>query len=176
MRRLLAAVALAVVALVGTACSSSTTTTPPVASGSAAPGASTGGSPSGGTSSSANPNGSNTRQVCDAINQAISDGETAVGTDVGSVVGHLASGNQGEADKAKVAALAHLKEMAGKVRTAGAPAVDPAVRNAAEEAAVGLEKLAADPGLLSGVKSAADVTPVIQKVNTAIGHLTTACV
>jgi hypothetical protein len=177
MRRLLVAVALAMVALVGTACGSSRTpTTSPAASGSPGTSAGASGSAPGGASSAAKPGGTGTRQVCDAINQAVSDGETAVGTDVGSIVGHLAGGNQSEADKAKAAALAHLKEMAGKIRTAGAPAQDPAVRNAVQEAATNLEKLATDPGLLAGVKSAADVTPVIQKVNTAIGHLTTACV
>jgi hypothetical protein len=118
----------------------------------------------------------NAKQVCAAINQAIAQGASTFGTDLGNIVGHLAGGNKTEADKAKTAALGHLKDTATKIRATGATADDPALRTAAQNTADAISALATDPALLGGVKSAADLKPLIEKMTRATDGMNSVCV
>src|SRR5437660_69401 len=166
MRRLLAVVALGGLAIAGGACDK----------GPAAPAAAATASRSAAPSPSVNPYAANTHEVCTAVNELIADGVARFGTDVGAMVGHQAGGNQAEADKSKASALAGLKDLAGKIRSAGQPAADPAVSTAVGTVADNLGQLAADPTLLDGVKSAVDVPTVDRKVTAAAAGLTSVCV
>jgi hypothetical protein len=125
--------------------------------------------------SPADPTAANTRQVCDAINLAVAEGATSFGSDLGSMTGHLAGGNRSAAAAARRSALRELTSQAGRVRAAGAPALNPAVRTAAETTARNLERAAADPGLLAGVKAAIDVTPVLSRITSAATPLIGVC-
>ncbi len=71
--------------------------------------------------------------------------------------------------------LRHLSDLAAKIRSTAAPALDPGVRTAAEQAASRLDALAKDPDLLTGVQSTDQLTPVIAKITGAADPLTTAC-
>src|SRR6266545_5014503 len=130
MRRLLAVAALGGLALAGAGCSGRPV--PPVAAAhpSSAPP----------VSRAASPYAANTHEVCAAVNAVVADGVTRFGTDVGTMAGHIAGGNQPEADKSRTAALA------------------------------------ADPTLLAGVKTVADVPAVNQRVTAAADPLTGVCV
>jgi hypothetical protein len=118
----------------------------------------------------------NTKQVCDAINQAIAEGASAFGSDLGTLAGHLAGGNKAEADKARTTALNRLKTLATKVRAAAAGAEDSEVRAAAQHTADQITALASDPALLSGVRSASDLAPVIEKLTRATDEMNKVCV
>jgi hypothetical protein len=171
MRRLAAAGVLVLCALFGTACSSGSgrnTATGTAASASPGPGAS--------PSPSEAPYAANTHQVCGSLNQVIATGASTIGTDLGTAVGHVAGGNSTEADKAKAAALTHIKSLATDIRTAAQPAQTQVLQQAADGAASNLETLAADPSLLVGLKSGSDVTPVLEKVTGATATLAKACV
>ena len=127
------------------------------------------------TPASPDPTAADTRQVCGALFQQVTEGTSAVGADLGAMVGHLSGANPGAAGTSRDAALQKLSGLASGVRSAGAPALDPGVRNAANQTASRLESLAADPGLLAGVQSTDQVTPVIAKITGAADPLTTAC-
>lgn len=116
-----------------------------------------------------------THRVCDAINQAVAQGASAFGTDLGSMVGHLAGNNRAAAETAKQSALHRLSALAATVRSAAAPAVDPVVRAAAENTAGNLDRVAADPGLLTGVKTVMDMSPVLGRITSAADPLTNVC-
>ena len=126
------------------------------------------------TPASPDPTAADTKQVCGALFQQVTEGTTAVGADLGAMVGHL-SANPDAAGASKDAALHKLSGLASGVRSAAAPALDPAVRSAANQTASRLESLAADPALLAGVQSTDQVTPVIAKITGAADPLTTAC-
>lgn len=126
--------------------------------------------------SSADPTAANTRQVCDRINLAVTQGATTFGADLGSMTGHLAGGNRGAADESRRSALHELTNLAGRVRSVAARALNPAVRAAAETTASNLDQAAADPGLLSGVKTALDVVPVLSRVTSTATPLMGVCV
>ena len=117
----------------------------------------------------------NTHQVCGTINRAVAAGATAFGTDLGSMVGHLAGANPAAAGKAKSSALHQLTALAATVRSAAAPALDSGVRAAAENTAGSLERIAADPALLAGVRTTADVVPVLTRVTATTDPLTNVC-
>jgi hypothetical protein len=119
---------------------------------------------------------SNTHEVCTAINQLLADGAARFGTDVGTMVGHLAGSNPADADKYRASALAGLKDLAGKVRAAGASAADPRLVTAVNTVADNLDRLAADPTLLDGVRSKADIAVANQKVTSAASPLVGICV
>jgi hypothetical protein len=135
-----------------------------------APGASA--TPSAGRS---DPALANTRQVCDAINRALADGSAAFGNDLGTIAGHVAGGNTSQADRARADAVAQLKSMVTKIRSAAGTATDPKVRAAAGLTADEISALAADPALLK-VKSAADLAPVIEKLTRASDAMNSVCV
>jgi hypothetical protein len=124
---------------------------------------------------SADPTATDTHQVCGAIFQTVSEGASAVGTDLGAMVGHLSGANDSAASASRDSALRKLSDLAAHVRSAGAPALDPVVRTAAGQTADRLQALATDPNLLAGVKDANQLGPVIQKITTATDPLTTAC-
>jgi hypothetical protein len=166
MRRLLAVVALGGLALAGAGCDNAP----------AAPAAAATASRSASPSPTVDQYAANTREVCAAVNQLIVDGAARFGSDVGAMVGHLAGGNQAEAGKSRAAALAGLKDLAGRIRSAGQPGADPRVVTAVGTVADNLERLAADPTLLDGVRSAADVPAVDQKITAAATGLTSVCV
>ncbi|GIH19954.1 hypothetical protein [Rugosimonospora africana] len=126
--------------------------------------------------SSADATTANTRQVCDAINLAVAQGATTFGADLGSMTGHLAGGNRSAADDARRSALRELTSLAGKVRAVATPALNPAVRAAAETTAGNLDRAAADPGLLGGVKTAIDVAPVLSRITSTANPLMAVCV
>src|SRR6266545_3224559 len=163
MRRLLAVAALGGLALAGAGCSGRPV--PPVAAAhpSSAPP----------VSRAASPYAANTHEVCAAVNAVVADGVTRFGTDVGTMAGHIAGGNQPEADKSRTAALSRLT---GKVRGAGRPAADPVLASAVGSVADRFAALAADPTLLAGVKTVADVPAVNQRVTAAADPLTGVCV
>ncbi len=122
-----------------------------------------------------NPYASNTHDVCKAINQLLADGAARFGSDVGTMVGHLAGSNPADADKSKASALAGLGDLAGKVRAAGQRAADPELATAVNAVADNLDRLAADPTLLDGVRTKADLPAVNMKVTSAASPLTGIC-
>ncbi len=128
------------------------------------------------TSASQGPYAANTRDVCGAINAAIAEGVLGFGTDLGTMVGHQDGGNASAAAQAKASAVKHLTDTATKVRTAAKPAQDPAVRAAADATADRFDQYAKDPNLLAGVKTGADVTPLLTKVTQAADPLQKVCV
>ncbi|OLB80480.1 MAG: hypothetical protein AUI14_06655 [Actinobacteria bacterium 13_2_20CM_2_71_6] len=162
MRRLLAVVALGGLALAGAGCGAKPVPPPAAAPTSASP--------------SSDPYAANTHEVCATVNQVVADGVARFGSDVGALAGHLTGGNKPEADKARAAALARLKDLAGKGRNAGQPAADPAVAGAVGTVADRLDALAADPTLLAGVKTVADTPAVNKRVTTVTEALTGVCV
>jgi hypothetical protein len=127
------------------------------------------------TSPGADATVADTHQVCGTIFQTVSEGASAVGTDVGAMVGHLSGANNGAAGASRDSALRKLGDLATQVRSTGAPALDPVVRTAAGETADRLQALAADPNLLTGVQNTHQLAPVLQKITTATNPLTTAC-
>jgi hypothetical protein len=174
-------VAVAAVLLVVSGCgSASVGTSAPDARGSAPAAAASGSAAASGPAGpadtpSADATTADTHQVCGAIFQTVSAGASAVGTDLGAMVGHLSGANDSAAGASRDSALRKLGDLATQVRTAGAPALDPVVRTAAGETADRLQALAADPGLLTGVKEADQLDPVLSKITTATDPLTTAC-
>lgn len=136
-----------------------------VASGSVSPSASV----------SADATTADTHQVCGAIFQTVSEGASAVGTDLGAMVGHMSGANDSAAGASRDSALHKLSDLATQVRSTGAPALDPVVRTAAGQTADRLQALATDPNLLAGVKDASQLSPVIKQITTATDPLTTAC-
>ena len=166
MRRLLAVAVLGGLALAGAGCGSK-----PVPPAAAAPTRSSA-SPSRG----ADPYAANTHEVCTAVNGAVRDGVARFATDLGAMVGHLAGGNQPEADKSRKSAQGRLTELAGNVRGAGAPAADPVLVTAVGNVATRFEVLAADPAFLAGVKTVGDVPAANQRVTAATDPLTGVCV
>lgn len=124
---------------------------------------------------SADPTAADTRRVCGAIFQTVTEGTSAVGSDLGAMVGHLSGANQSAASASRDSALHRLSDLAAHVRSAAAPALDPGVRAAADQTASRLESLAADPNLLAGVQSTDQVSPVVTKITDAADPLTTAC-
>jgi hypothetical protein len=128
-----------------------------------------------GTPASPDPTGADTKRVCGALFQQVTEGTSAVGSDLGAMVGHISGANPSAAGASKDSALHKLTDLASQVRAAAAPALDPGVRNAADQTASRLESLAADPNLLAGVQSPDQVTPVIAQITGAADPLTTAC-
>jgi hypothetical protein len=72
--------------------------------------------------------------------------------------------------------VGRLKTLAGKIRTAAASAEDSEVRAAALQTADQISALASDPALLTGVKSASDLAPVIEKLTRATDEMNKVCV
>jgi hypothetical protein len=129
----------------------------------------------GASAASADPTAGDTQRVCGAIFQTVTEGTSAVGADLGAMVGHLSGANQSAAGASRDSALHRLSELASHVRSTAAPALDAGVRSAADQTASRLESLAADPNLLAGVQGTDQVTPVIAKITGAADPLTTAC-
>ncbi|HEY2673218.1 MAG TPA: hypothetical protein VGJ07_23010 [Rugosimonospora sp.] len=127
-------------------------------------------------SPSPDPTAADTRHVCAEINEAVAQGASTFGADLGLMTGHLAGGNQAAADAARKSAVRELTTLAGKVRTVAAPALNPAVRAAADTTASNLDQVAADPGLLTGVRTIIDVSPVLGRITSTAGPLTGVCV
>ncbi len=124
---------------------------------------------------SPDPTAADTQRVCGAIFQTVTEGTSAVGSDLGAMVGHLSGSNETAAGASRTSALHRLSDLAAKIRTTAAPALDPGVRSAADQTATRLESLANDPDLLTGVKTTDQVSPVIAKITGAADPLTTAC-
>jgi hypothetical protein len=162
MRRLLAVAALGALALAG--CGSK-----PVPPATAA-------APSTPSTPAATTTDPNTQAVCAAVNGAVREGAVRFATDLGTMVGHLAGGNQPEADKSRKAAQSHLTELAGKVRGAGAPAADPVLAGAVGSVASRIDALAADPTFLTGVKRVGDLPAANQRVTAVTEPLGGVCV
>jgi hypothetical protein len=116
-----------------------------------------------------------TQRVCGAIFQTVTEGTSAVGSDLGAMVGHLSAANQSAAGTSRTSALHRLSDLASRVRSTAAPALDPGVRGAAEQTAARMDSLASDPDLLAGVQTTTQVSPVIAKITGAADPLTTAC-
>lgn len=127
------------------------------------------------TPASPDPTAADTKRVCGALFQQVTEGTSAVGSDLGAMVGHVSGANQSAAAASRDSALHKLTDLASRVRAAAAPALDPGLRGAADQTAGRLEALAADPNLLAGVQSPDQVTPVIAKITGAADPLTTAC-
>jgi hypothetical protein len=117
----------------------------------------------------------NTRQVCDKINRAVADGAAAFGRDLGTLAGHLAGGNTADATAARKSALARLTALATTIRAAAGTAEDTEVRASARRTADQIDALAADPALLSGLKSTKDLAPVIEKLSRATDEMNKVC-
>ncbi|GAA5184982.1 hypothetical protein GCM10023322_27760 [Rugosimonospora acidiphila] len=122
------------------------------------------------------PTAADTRTVCVAINQAVAQGATAFGADLGTMVGHLAGGNRAGADAAKRSAMSELGALSGRVRTIAAPALDPALRAAGVSTADNLDHTAADPDLLTAVKTADDLNLVLNRITSTAYPLAAVCV
>jgi hypothetical protein len=146
----------------------------PAGTGSASPGVAYG-SANPAASASGNPTAADTHQVCGAIFQTVSEGASAVGTDLGAMVGHVSGANDSAAGASRNSALRRLGDLATQVRSTGAPALNPDVRTAAGQTADRLQALATDPNLLTGVKDTEQLGPVLQEITTATQPLTTAC-
>jgi hypothetical protein len=167
------AVAAALIVVSGCASAPSGSLAAPAATGSASPGASGSASPA--ASPSVDPTAADTHQVCGAIFQTVSEGASAVGTDLGAMVGHMSGANDSAAGASRDSALHKLNDLATQVRSTGAPALDPVVRTASGETADRLQQLATDPNLLAGVRNTDQLAPVLEKITSATNPLTTAC-
>src|SRR5207248_2456552 len=66
------------------------------------------------SSATADPFAANTQVVCSSINGVVKEGTARFATDLGAMVGHLAGGNQPEADKSRKSAQGHLTELGAK--------------------------------------------------------------
>jgi hypothetical protein len=129
----------------------------------------------GASAASADPTAADTRRVCGAIFQTVTEGTSAVGSDLGAMVGHLSGANQSAAGASRDSALHRLSDLAAHIRSTAGPALDAGVRTAADQTASRLDSLVTDPNLLAGVQSTDQVTPVIAKITGAADPLTTAC-
>jgi len=118
----------------------------------------------------------NTQAVCTSINGVVREGAARFATDLGAMVGHLAGGNQPEADRSRKSAQGRLTELAAKVRSAGATAADPVLVSAVGTVASRYDALAADPAFLAGVKTVSDVPAANQRVAAATDPLGGVCV
>jgi hypothetical protein len=125
--------------------------------------------------SSLDPTAADTKRVCAAIFQNITGGYSGIASDLGSMVGHLSENNKSAADASLDSARHKLTNLAAQVRTQAAPALNPAVRTAADQAATQWETIAADPSVLPSVKSNDQLSPVIAKITGSANGLTTAC-
>jgi hypothetical protein len=125
--------------------------------------------------SSLDPTAADTKRVCAAIFQNITGGYSGIASDLGSMVGHLSENNKSAADASLDSARHKLTSLAAQVRTAAAPALDPGVRNAANQTASAWEAIAADPSLLPSVKTNDQLSPTIAKITGSAQPLTTAC-
>jgi hypothetical protein len=128
------------------------------------------------TTPSGDPYAANTQAVCTSINGVVKEGTARFATDLGAMVGHLAGGNQPEADKSRRSAQARLTELAGKVRSAGTTAANPVLVSAVGAVASRYDALAADPAFLAGVKTASDLPAANQRVAAATDPLGGVCV
>jgi hypothetical protein len=126
--------------------------------------------------SSADPFAANTQVVCASVNGAVKEGTARFATDLGAMVGHLAGGNQPEADKSRRSAQGRLTELAAKVRSAGTTAANPVLVSAVGNVASRYDALAADPAFLAGVRTASDVPAANQRVAAATDPLGGVCV
>ena len=163
MRRLLAVAALC--ALAG--CSRPA---PPTAAGPPTP------TPAARSSATADPFAANTQVVCTSISGVVKDGAARFASDLGAMVGHLAGGNQPEADKSRRSAHDRLTELGAKVRSAGAPAANPVLVSAVGSVASRYDALAADPAFLAGVQTVGDLPAANQRVAAATDPLGGVCV
>jgi len=118
----------------------------------------------------------NTHVVCASVNGAVKEGTARFATDLGAMVGHLAGGNQPEADKSRRSAQGRLTELAAKVRSAGTTAANPVLVTAVGTVASRYDALAADPAFLAGVRTASDVPAANQRVAAATDPLGGVCV
>jgi hypothetical protein len=125
--------------------------------------------------SSLDPTAADTKQVCAAIFQNMTTGFSGIASDLGSMVGHESQSNKSAADASLASAKQKLTSLAAQVRSTAAPALNPGVRDAANQAASQLEAIAADPNLLPGVKSNDQMSPVIAKITGTTSTLNTAC-
>jgi hypothetical protein len=125
--------------------------------------------------SSLDPTAADKQQVCKAIFQNITGGYSGIASDLGSMVGHLSQSNKTAADASLDSARHKLTNLAAQVRNIAAPALDPGVRNAANQTASQWEALAADPNVLPAVKTNDQLSPVIAKITGSADPLTTAC-
>ena len=128
------------------------------------------------SSATADPFAANTQVVCSSINGVVKEGTARFATDLGAMVGHLAGGNQPEADKSRKSAQGHLTELGAKVRSAGASAANPVLVTAVGSVASRYDALAADPAFLAGVRTAGDVPAANQRVAAATDPLGGVCV
>ncbi|MBO0869323.1 MAG: hypothetical protein J2P15_12230 [Micromonosporaceae bacterium] len=117
----------------------------------------------------------NSRSVCTAVDKAMADGAAAFGNDLGNLVGKLANNNADGAQQLRADAMAQLKTMVTNLKTAAQPAIDPALVAAAKQVARNVEALANDPKLLAGVRTANDLSPVLQRLTRAADPLTGVC-
>jgi hypothetical protein len=118
----------------------------------------------------------NTQEVCASVNGAVKEGTARFAGDLGAMVGHLAGGNQPEADKSRRSARDRLTELGTKVRSAGAPAANPVLVSAVGSVAARYDALAADPAFLAGVKTVGDLPAANQRVAAATDALGGVCV
>src|SRR5436309_3511785 len=166
MRRILAAVALSAVALLGAGCTGTNTATP-----------SSSASATGGASASATPSADPSVQaICtDLKDNILNTDAKAFGAELGKLVTARASGDKAAQTQAQQNAVAKLHEISGKLRKHADEATDPQLKTALTDSATSLDQLAADTSNFEQINSLDAVSQTTQKFVTALNEVTKFC-
>ena len=115
------------------------------------------------------------RAVCAAIRSAITADMTPLGAALGSVVGSATGKDTKRRQAAAQGVNAALLKIGTDIAAASAPATDAPVRSAAAQAVQRVNALAADPSVVAGVDSMADVPAVTARLAQATSEIASAC-
>ncbi|GAA3338981.1 hypothetical protein GCM10020358_21040 [Amorphoplanes nipponensis] len=152
MRTALSAVVITGVLLTGTACSSDDNGSETIAEAPVAE------SPTAATTTVPAPNYyANTRKVCAALNKVFDADVAEFGTAMGKMIAYKEAKQTAEAEQARKAASAELKDVAAKVRKETAAAEDPELKQAGAVSATKFSRSAADKALFDKVKTTKDL-------------------
>src|SRR5215510_1151648 len=165
MRRILAAAALTAFALAGAACTANGTVTTSPSSG--APAASATAAPSTDPSAQA---------ICADLRATVLDKDAKeFGTDLGNMIAARSKNDTAAANAAQQAAVAKLHQISAKLRSEAGTATNPDLKQALNDSADNLDKLANDTDNFSKVDSLPAVSQTTQKFVEALGTITKFC-
>jgi hypothetical protein len=166
MRRILAAAALAAFAVAGAACTANGTVTASP-SGSGTPNATATASPSPDPSASV---------ICADLRTNVLDKDAReFGTDLGNMIAARAKGDTAAANTAQQAAVTKLHQISASLRSEADNATNTDVKQALDQSADNLDKLANDTDNFSKVDSLPAVSQTTQKFVEALSSITKFC-
>jgi hypothetical protein len=166
MRRILAAAALAAFAMAGAACTTNGTATTSPSSGAPATSATS-------VSPSTDPSA---QAICADLRSNILDKDAKeFGTDLGNMIAARSKNDTAAANAAQQAAVAKLHQISAKLRSEANTATNPDLKQALNQSADDLDKLASDTDNFSKVDSLPAVSQTTQKFVEALGTVTKFC-